>query len=82
MTDVVRDQIEAKTLEQYDAALQDGDRDWLNEFWDDVAESTGYTKQQIIDSILDEYNSGEIKKVALDYYMSTLANWPGREEQR
>lgn len=77
MTDVVEQQIETQTLEQYDSAMRNGDTDWLNEFWNDVADETGYTKQQLIDSILDEYNANEINKTALDYYMSTLAEWPG-----
>lgn len=77
MTDVVEQQIETQTLEQYDSAMRNGDTDWLNEFWNDVADETGYTKQQLIDSILDEYNANDINKTALDYYMSTLAEWPG-----
>jgi len=77
MTDVVEQEIETQTLEQYDSAIRSGDTDWLNEFWADIAEQTGYTKQQLIDSILDEFNAGEINKTALDYYMSTLAEWPG-----
>ena len=78
MTDnVVRNSIEAKTLEKYDDAMRSGDTDWLNEFWNDVADSTGYNKTQLINAILDEYNAGEIRKCALDYYMSTLAEWPG-----
>jgi hypothetical protein len=77
MTDVVEEKIEASTLEQYDSAIRSGDTDWLNGFWDDVADQTGYTKEQLINAILDEYNSGDVNKTALDYYMSTLANWPG-----
>jgi len=77
MTDVVEEQIEPKTLEQYDSAMRSGNTDWLNEFWNDVAEQTGYSKQQLINSILDEYNDNDINKTALDYYMSTLAEWPG-----
>jgi hypothetical protein len=77
MTDVVETQIETETLEEYDDAMRSGDTDWLNQFWDDVAEETGYTKQQLIDAILDEYNAGEVNKTAMDYYMSTLVQWPG-----
>ena len=77
MTDVVEEQIEPKTLEQYDSAMRSGNTDWLNEFWNDVAEQTGYSKQQLINSILDEYNDNDINKTALDYYMSTLVEWPG-----
>jgi hypothetical protein len=76
----VRDQIEAQTLEKYDDALRSGNTDWLNQFWNDVADSTGYDKQQIINSLLDEYNNDEIQKAALDYYMSTLAEWPGPQD--
>lgn len=78
MTDVVEKQIEPQTLEQYDSAMRSGNTDWLNQFWNDVAEQTGYTKTQLINSILDEFNAGEINKTALDYYMSTLAEWPGK----
>lgn len=77
MTDVVETQIETETLEEYDNAMRSGDMDWLNSFWNDVAEETGYTKQQLINSILDEYNAGEVNKTAMDYYMSTLVQWPG-----
>lgn len=78
MTDVVEQQIETQTLEQYDSAMRNGDTDWLNQFWNDVAEQTGYSKQQLVNSILDEFNRGDINKTALDYYMSTLANWQGK----
>jgi len=74
---VVETQIETETLEEYDNAMRSGDTDWLNSFWDDVADETGYTKQQLIDAILDEYNDGEVNKTAMDYYMSTLVQWPG-----
>lgn len=77
MTDVVEDQIGTETLKEYDKAIRSGDKQWLNGFWRDVAEQTGYTKQEIINAILDEYNEGEIKKTAMDYYMSTLVQWPG-----
>lgn len=77
MTDVVENQIESETLEEYDDAMRSGDMDWLNGFWDDVAEETGMSKTQLINSILDEYNAGEINKTAMDYYMSTLVQWPG-----
>lgn len=82
MTDVVEEKIEASTLEQYDSAIRSGDTDWLNGFWDDVADQTGYTKKQLINAILDEYNSDDINKTALDYYMSTLADWPGTNGQQ
>ena len=78
MTDVVENQIETKTLERYDSAMRSGDTDWLNSFWDDVSEQTGYSKTQLINSILDEYNMGQINKTAMDYYMSTLVQWPGK----
>lgn len=78
MTNVVRHEIETKTLEKYDSAMRSGNTDWLNQFWTDVAEQTGYTKQMLINSILDEYNQDKINKTALDYYLSTLAEWPGR----
>lgn len=77
-TNVVKEEIETSTLEKYDSAIRSGNQDWLNEFWNEVAEKTGFTKQQIIDSILDEYNADEINKTAVDYYMSTLVEWPGR----
>ena len=80
MTDVVENQIGTETLEEYDRALRKGDKNWLNNFWRDVAEQTGYTKQEIINAILDEYNDGEIKKTAMDYYMSTLARWQPSSE--
>lgn len=78
MTDVVKNQIETKTLERYDSAMRNGDIDWLNSFWDDVSERTGYTKTQLINSILDEYINDQIGKTAMDYYMSTLVQWPGK----
>lgn len=77
MTDVVEQQIETETLKRYDSAMRNGDTDWLNSFWNDVADETGYTKTQLINSILDEYNDDQINKTALDYYMSTLVEWPG-----
>lgn len=76
--DLVKSEIESKTLEKYDDAMRSGDQDWLNGFWEDVSESTGYDRDQLINAILDEFNSGEVKKTALDYYMSTLVEWPGR----
>lgn len=78
MTDVVENQIETQRLERYDNAMRTGDTDWLNSFWADVSEQTGYTKTQLINSILDEYNEEVIGKTAMDYYMSTLVQWPGK----
>jgi len=78
MTSAVEENAEKGLLKKYNDAIQSNDRDKIDEFWSEIAEGGGYTKAQLIDSILDDYNQGKIEKASLDYYMSTLAQWQGR----
>jgi len=77
MTSAVEKNAEKGLLKKYNDAIQTNDRDKLDEFWSEIAESGGYTKTQLINSILDDYNEDKINKASLDYYMSTLAQWQG-----
>lgn len=80
MTSAVKENAERGLLKKYNDAIQSNDRDKLDEFWSEIAEAGGYTKAQLINSILDDFNEGDINKASLDYYMSTLAQWQGVRE--
>ena len=77
MTSQVEQNAEKELLQKYNDEIQTNDRDKLDEFWTEIAASDGYTKTQLINSILDDYNEDKINKASLDYYMSTLAQWQG-----
>ena len=66
--------LQRREIEQYNEALCDDDAEWLEDFWNDMSSRTGYSKRQILDLILDEFNEQKIGKTNRDYYLSSLAN--------
>lgn len=77
MASAVKENVEEGLLEKYNEAIQTNDREAIDEFWSEIAEAGGYTKSQLVDTILDDFNEGNIGEASLKYYMSTLADWQG-----
>lgn len=80
MNATIENNVDEGRIKRYNEAVQNEETEWINEFWTEIAEDNGYTKQNLIDTILDDYNSGQISKTARDYYMSTLVDWPGQQQ--
>lgn len=65
-------------IKKYNEEVQNEDSEWIDEFWTEIAEDKNYTKEDIVNCILDDFNGGQISRTAMYYYMSTLAGWEGK----
>ena len=60
-------------MKLHDDALTHGDRHGVEAFWNTVADNVGCEVSDLTDVVLDDYNSGLLKKSSMCYYMSSLS---------